>query len=176
MNNESQKAMKAVRGRRGRSYVAGHTQPFAAPPSNPPPGSHPVEGCSGSGTDVPPTGKRVVKEQDYRDLGYNNTTRKQLTVRWTPGHRKLSQAMTYQDYLDINGNNTSNELANMGDNLPMEFPRPRPYNTVLHGQIMPTPVKSWIMQLHGQTMPSLVKSWIMQLHRQKHMAEVHWVS
>ena len=29
--------------------------------------------------------KGVVKDQDYRDIGYHNASTKQLTIRWTPG-------------------------------------------------------------------------------------------
>ena len=60
----------------------------------------------------------VVKDQDYRDIGYHNALTKSLTIRWTPGHKKLEQATTYNDYKDIQGNNHSDTLANMGDNLP----------------------------------------------------------
>ena len=91
--------------------------------------------------------KAVVKDQDYRDQSYHNVTTKNLTVQWTPGHRDLHNATTYQDYVDIHGNNDSHTLANMGDNLPMDLPPLRPHNIVLHGHIMPTPAKSWIMQL-----------------------------
>ena len=35
----------------------------------------------------------------------HNVTTKKLTVRWTPGHRDLRTATTYQDYIDIQGNN-----------------------------------------------------------------------
>ena len=42
--------------------------------------------------------KGVVKDQDYRDIGYHNTSLKRLTIRWTPGHRTLEQATTYSDY------------------------------------------------------------------------------
>ena len=31
--------------------------------------------------------KGVVKDQDYRDIGYLNSSSKRLTIRWTPGHR-----------------------------------------------------------------------------------------
>ena len=66
--------------------------------------------------------KGVVKDQDYRDIGYPNTSSKRLTIRWTPGHRTLEQATTYKDYQDIQGNNHSDVLANMGDNLPHGLP------------------------------------------------------
>ena len=104
--------------------------------------------------------KRVVKDQDYRDIGYHNASTKRLTMRWTPGHRTLEQATTYNDYKDIQGNNHSDVLANMGDNLPMDSQQPQPHDIVLIGQIMPTPAKAWIMQVR----------------RQKHTPEVHWVS
>ena len=87
-------------------------------------------------------------------------TAKNRTVRWTPGHRDLRNATTYQDYVDIQGNNDSDALANMDENLPMDLPPPQPHNIVLHGHIMPTLAKSWIMQLRWQT--------------QK--ADIHWVS
>ena len=45
--------------------------------------------------------KGVVKEQDYRDIGYHNTSSKRLTMRWTPGHHTLEQATAYNDYQDI---------------------------------------------------------------------------
>ena len=64
--------------------------------------------------------KGVVKDQDYHDIGYHNASTKRLTIHWTPGHRKLEQATTYNDYKDIQGNNHSDTLANMGDNLPMD--------------------------------------------------------
>ena len=64
--------------------------------------------------------KGVVKDQDYRDIGYLNTSSKRLMIRWTPGHCTLEQATTYKDYQDIQGNNHSDVLANMGDNLPMD--------------------------------------------------------
>ena len=36
------------------------------------------------------------------------------------------------------------------DNLPMDLPPPNLHDIILHGHIMPTPAKSWIMQLrHG---------------------------
>ena len=41
--------------------------------------------------------KGVVKEQAYCKPGYKNITSKHLTVRWTPRHRELQQATTYQD-------------------------------------------------------------------------------
>ena len=47
--------------------------------------------------------KGVVKDQDYRDIGYHNASSKRQTIRWTPGHRALEQA-TYNDYQDIQGN------------------------------------------------------------------------
>ena len=109
-------------------------------------------------TPVPHRG--VVKDQDYRDPCSHNMTSKQLTVRWRPGHRGLHNATTYQDYIDIRGNNNSDTLANMGDNLPKHLPPPKPHDIVLHIHIMPTPAKSWIMQLR----------------QQEHTADVHWVS
>ena len=102
----------------------------------------------------------VVKDQDYRDIGYHNAFTKRLTIRWTPGHRTPEQATTYSDYKDIQGNNHSDVLANMGDNLPMDSQQPQPHDIVIIGQIMPTPTKAWIMQVRGQ----------------KHTPEVHWVS
>ena len=104
--------------------------------------------------------KGVVKDQDYRDIGYLNTSSKRLTIRWTPGHRTLEQATTYKDYQDIQGNNHSDVLANMGDNLPMDSQQPQPHDIVITRQIMPTPAKAWIMQVR----------------RQKQTPEVHWVS
>ena len=98
-------------------------------------------------TSVPRKG--VVKDHDHRDpYSYKKVTSKHLTVRWTPGHRELHQVTTYQDYQDIHGNNDLDALANMGNNLPMYIPLPKPYNIVLHGHVMPTPTKSRIMQLH----------------------------
>ena len=102
----------------------------------------------------------VVKDQNYCDHSYRNVTSKNLTVRWTPRHRDIRNATTYRDYLDINGNNNSDAMANMRGNLPMDLPDPQPHDIILHGQIMPTPAKSWIMQLHPQ----------------KQTANVHWVS
>ena len=108
-----------------------------------------------------PTKRRgVVKDQDYRDIGYHNALTKRLTIRWIPGHWKLEQATTYNDYKDIQGNNHPDTLANMGDNLPMDSRQPQPHDIVLVGQIMPTPAKAWIMQAR----------------RQKHTTDVHWVS
>ena len=104
--------------------------------------------------------KGVVKDHDYRDIGYHNASTKRLTVRWTPGHGTHEQATTCSDYKDIQGNNHSNVLANMGDNLPMDSQQPQPHDIVIIGQIMPT----------------LAKAWIMQVRRQKHTPEVHWVS
>ena len=63
----------------------------------------------------------MVKDHDYRDQGYHNVTSKNLTVRWTPGHRDIQNATTYRGYLDISGNNDCDVLANMGDNLPMDL-------------------------------------------------------
>ena len=98
-----------------------------------------------------PTKRRgAVKDQDYRDIGYHNALTKCLTLRWTPGHRKLEQATTYYDYKDTQGNNHSNTLANMGDNLPMDSRQPQPRDIVLVGQIMPTLDKAWIMQVRRQ--------------------------
>ena len=88
--------------------------------------------------------KGVVKDQYYRDPGYQNVKTENLLVRWTPGHRELHSATTYRDYLDIQGNNDSDTMANMGDDFPMEMPPPKPHDIVLHGHIMPTPAK------HGQ--------------------------
>ena len=104
--------------------------------------------------------KGVVKDQDYDDIGYLNSTSKRLTIRWTPGHHNIEQATTYKDYQDIQGNNHSDVLANMGDNLPMDSQQPQPHDIVIKGQIMPTPAKAWIMQVR----------------RQKQTPEVHWVS
>ena len=109
-------------------------------------------------TPVPRRG--IVKDQDYRDPGYCNVTTKNLTVRWTLRHCNLSTATTYHDYIDIQGNNETDTLANMGDNLPMDMPPPQPQDIVLHGHIMPTPAKSWIMQLR----------------RQKQTTDIHWIS
>ena len=104
--------------------------------------------------------KGVVKNQDYRDMGYHNASTKQLTIRWTLGHCTLEQATTYSSYKDIQGNNHSIVLANMGDNLPMDFQQAQPHDIVIIGQIMPTAAKAWIMQVR----------------RQKHTPEVHRVS
>ena len=60
--------------------------------------------------------KGVVKDQDYRDIGYHNASTKGLIIRWTLGHRTLEQATAYRDYKDIQGNNHSDVLANMGEN------------------------------------------------------------
>ena len=87
--------------------------------------------------------KGLAKQMDHG----MNVTAKNLTVRWTPGPPNLCNATTYQDYFDIQGNNDSDTLANMGDNTPMELPPPKPHDIALHGHIMPTPAKSWIMQL-----------------------------
>ena len=89
--------------------------------------------------------KVVVKDQDYRDTSYLNTSSKRLTICWTPGHRTLEQTTTYNDYQDIQGNNHSDVLANMGDNLPMASQQAQPHDIVIIGQIMPTPAKEWIM-------------------------------
>ena len=48
----------------------------------------------------------------------------------------IRTATTYQEYLDIQGNNDSDTLANMGDNLPMELPPPKTHDIILHGHIM----------------------------------------
>ena len=86
--------------------------------------------------------KGVVKDQDYRDPSCHNVTGKKIMVHWTPGHRDLRTATTYQDYLNIQGNNDSDTVANMGDNLPMEVPPPKPHDIILHGHIMPARAKS----------------------------------
>ena len=104
--------------------------------------------------------KGVVKDQEYRDIGYHNASSKRLTMRWTPGHRTLEQATTCSDYKKIQGNNHSEVLASIGDNLPMDSQQPQPHDIVIIGQMMPTPAKAWIMQVR----------------RQKHTREVHWVS
>ena len=104
--------------------------------------------------------KGFVKDQAHRDIGYHNASTKQLTVRSTPGHRTLEQATTFHDYKDIEGNNHSHVLANMGDNLPMDSLQPQPHDIVLVVQIMPTPAKAWIMQVR----------------RQKHTVDIHWVT
>ena len=104
--------------------------------------------------------KGVVKDQDYCDIGYHNTSSKRLTIRWTPGHRNLEQATTYSDYQDIQGNNHSDVVANMGDNMPMDSQQPQSHDIVIIGQIMPTPAKAWIMQVR----------------RQKHTPEVHYLA
>ena len=51
-------------------------------------------------------------------------------------------------------------MANMDNNLPMDKPPLKPHDIVLHGQIMPTPAKTWSMHLR----------------RQKPMADVDWAS
>ena len=51
-------------------------------------------------------------------------------------------------------------LANMGNNLPMDLPPPKPHDIILQGHIMPT----------------LAEFRIMQLRQQKQTAGVHWVS
>ena len=107
---------------------------------------------------IPIKRRGVVKDQDYRDIGYHNASTEQFTIRWTPRHRTQEQASTYNDYKDIQGNNHSDVLANKGDNLPMDS-RPQPHDIVLVGQVMPTPAKAWIMQVR----------------RQKHTADVHRV-
>ena len=104
--------------------------------------------------------KGVVKDHDYRDHSYHNVTSKNLTVRWTRGHRYVRNTATYCEYLDIKGNNDSDALANMGDNLPMYLPDPRQHDIIVHCQIM----------------PAAAKSLIMQLRRQKQTADVHHVS
>ena len=101
--------------------------------------------------------KGVVKDQDYRDIGYHNASTKRLTIQWTPGHRTLEQATTYSDYKGIQVNNHSDVLANMGDNLPMDSLQTQPHDITVLGQIMPT----------------LAKAWVMQVRRQKHTPEVH---
>ena len=83
-----------------------------------------------------------------------------MTIRWTPGHCTVAQATTYNDYRDIQGNNHSDVLANIGDNLPMDCQQPQPRDIVTIGQIMPTPAKAWIMQVR----------------KQKHTPEVHCMS
>ena len=103
--------------------------------------------------------ERVVTDQDFRDIGYHNASTKRLTIRRTPGHRTLDQGTTYNDYKDIQGNNHSDVLANMGDNLPMDSQQPQPHDIVHMGQLMPTRSEAWIMQVI----------------RQKHAVEVHWV-
>ena len=50
---------------------------------------------------------------------------KNLMVCWTPRHHELHNTTTYQDHLDKQGNNNSDTLANMRDNLPMDLPPPR---------------------------------------------------
>ena len=57
--------------------------------------------------------KGVVKDQDYRGIGYHNAPTKRVTIWWTPGHRTLEQATTYSDYKDTQGNNYPDVLANM---------------------------------------------------------------
>ena len=68
--------------------------------------------------------KSVLKEQDYNHRNYHNMNTENLMVRWTPGHRDLRNATTYQDYVDIHGNKDLDTSANMGDNLSMDMPRP----------------------------------------------------
>ena len=114
----------------------------------------------GGGEGHPVPRRPVVTDQDYRDSGCRNVTTKNLTVRWIPGHLDLHTAARYEDYTDIQGNNESDTLANMGNNLPMDTLQPRPHSIVLQGHIMPTSAKLWIMQLR----------------RQKQTTEVHWIS
>ena len=120
--------------------------------------------------------KGVVKDQDYRDIGYYNTSTKRLTIRWTPGHRTLEQATTYNDYQDIQGNNHSDVLANMGDNLPMDSQQPQPHDIVIIGQIMPTPAKAWIMQVRRQKQTPEVHgvSWLPMKHYRRN-AWIPWL-
>ena len=61
---------------------------------------------------------------------------------WTAKHRELTLATAYQDYQDIQRNNESGMLANIGDNLHMDTPTPKLHDIVVHGQIMPTLAKS----------------------------------
>ena len=58
----------------------------------------------------------------------------------------------------VQGNNPSDALANMGDNLPMDSRQPQPHDIVVVEQIMPTPAKAWILQVRTE----------------KHTADVHW--
>ena len=109
---------------------------------------------------TPTPRKGVFKHQDCCDPSDHRVTTKKLTVRWTPRHRDLRNATTYQDYVDIKGNDDSGTLANTGDNLPMDLPVPKPHDILLHGQIMLMPAESWIMQLR----------------QRKQMADVHWIS
>ena len=50
---------------------------------------------------TPVTRRGVVKDQGCQDPGYVSVTTKNLTVRWTPGHRDLSNATTYHGHIDI---------------------------------------------------------------------------
>ena len=77
-------------------------------------------------------------------------TTKHLGVRWTHGHRVLHQENTYKDNQDMTGNNDSDCLANLGDNLPADEPHLQPHNILIHGRVMPTTAKSWITQFHPQ--------------------------
>ena len=88
-------------------------------------------------TPIPDRG--VVKDPDYLIQCYHTVTTKNLIVRWTPGHRDLRNATTRRDYSDIQGNNNSDTLANMGDNLPVGLPPPKPHNIALHGHITHPP-------------------------------------
>ena len=66
-----------------------------------------------------PTKQRgVVKDQDYRDIGYHNETNE--TTHYSLDPRAPEARVSNNDYKDIQGNNHSDTLANMGDNLPME--------------------------------------------------------
>ena len=69
---------------------------------------------------TPTKWKGIVKDQDYRDMGYQNATTKDLTVHRTPRRWDLVQAPMYQGTIE------SYTLANMGNNLPMETPPPTP--------------------------------------------------
>ena len=109
---------------------------------------------------TPTPRKGTRKDKDYRGPGFANVTSKGLTARWTPGHRELKQTTAYRAYKDIIGNNDSDTLAKLGDNLPMELPPPKLHDILLQGHIMPTPAKLSIMQLR----------------RQKFRAETQWIS
>ena len=105
--------------------------------------------------------RRVVPDQDFRDVAFEEIQQKRLQVQWTPGHVLLQDTMTFEAYVDAKGNQRADECAKMGTHL--RYPTE-------------TPGEMWDIVLLGSKMPSPPRSWLLKMRKQKRMQEAHWTS
>jgi hypothetical protein len=104
---------------------------------------------------------RVVPDQDFRDLAYQEISAKNLLVQWTPGHVNLHETPTYASFRDARGNHAADEMAKIG--------------TLLQYPAHPT-THPWDILLNGSKLPLPPKTWIMKLRRQKVVEAAHWTT